>query len=377
MAEGRPRKVIVDTDGGIDDLLALALALKSPEVEIIAITTVHLPTHTGRILTMWPRISAAQVCGNVPVDRATSNIQLLFHYMQKQEGGNKLRFPHILAVGAPKPLRRLLVTAEYFHGEDGVGGITTLKDEATDTLIYAPPQGNFTLHHQPAVDVLLDLLRTHEPGEITILTIGPLTNIALAAEADIETLRRVHEIVIMGGAFFAPGNVTPHAEYNIYADPEAAKVVCEARLPLVFVPLDATHLVPFAEESLRPWSDKSPIAKFVTDLTAKAYGRKVVAHCSNSAPRFQLNDVSADTFHLHDPVATVVAIDEEQRMTKRKRFGSAVVDCTPEFDGKTTVTEAVVKADDEEGTRRAYVDVVLEVETDRVLSFFMERVLHP
>lgn len=337
MAEGRPRKVIVDTDGGIDDLLALALALKSPEVEIIAITT---------------------VCGNVPVDRATSNIQLLFHYMQKQEGGNKLRFPHILAVGAPKPLRRLLVTAEYFHGEDGVGGITTLKDEATDTLIYAPPQGNFTLHHQPAVDVLLDLLRTHEPGEITILTIGPLTNIALAAEADIETLRRVHEIVIMGGAFFAPGNVTPHAEYNIYADPEAAKVVCEARLPLVFVPLDATHLVPFAEESLRPWSDKSPIAKFVTDLTAKAYGRK-------------------DTFHLHDPVATVVAIDEEQRMTKRKRFGSAVVDCTPEFDGKTTVTEAVVKADDEEGTRRAYVDVVLEVETDRVLSFFMERVLHP
>lgn len=106
----------------------------------------------------------------------------------------------------------------------------------------------------------------------------------------------------------------------------------------------------FAEESLRPWSDKSPIAKFVTDLTAKAYGRKgtqllsaltsftVVAHCSNSAPRFQLNDVSADTFHLHDPVATVVAIDEEQRMTKRKRFGSAVVDCTPEFDGKTTVT---------------------------------------
>jgi purine nucleosidase len=138
------------------------------------------------------------------------------------------------------------------------------------------------------VDVILDLLRTHEDGEITILTIGPLTNIALAVEADIATLRRVKEIVIMGGAFFKAGNVTSHAEYNMcdspvppplpllrsdpcvcvcvcvcvctcvyvrahsYADPEAAKVVCESQLPLVFVPLDATHCVPYGETSHPP-----------------------------------------------------------------------------------------------------------------------------
>lgn len=139
---------------------------------------------------------------------------------------------------------------------------------------------------------------------------GPLTNIALAAETDIQTLRRVKQIVIMGGAFFTAGNITPHAEYNMcvllycrgvlatntfiycrYADPEAAQVTCDAGLPLVFVPLDATHCVPyeryfsvvlsrsdlsirFEETNLLPWKEKSALAKFIGHLTEQAYSRK-------------------------------------------------------------------------------------------------------
>lgn len=330
-----PRKMIIDTDGGIDDLMALALGLRSPEIEILAVTT---------------------VCGNVSVDRAIANIQLLFHFMQKQPGGDKLRFPPILALGAPQPLQRLLNTAEYFHGKDGVGGITTLKDEATGTLVYMPPpKGTFEPHHQPAVDVILDLLKTHAEGEITILTIGPLTNIALAAEADIQTLRRAKDIVMMGGAFFQPkGNVVPHAEYNIYADPEAAKVVCESGLPLVFVPLDATHCVPFTQDNLLPWIEKSELAKFVTHLTAQAYNRK-------------------DLFHLHDPVALIVAIDEEQRMTTRNRFGQVVIDCSPEMSGNTIARSEETPSKD----TKHYIDIVLEVNFQSVLSFFVSRVLHP
>jgi len=104
-------RLIVDTDGGIDDLMALALALRCPDmVELVAVATVRAPLPTKAV-----PLTHVQVCGNVPVDKATANVQLLFHFMQQQESGSQLHFPPILAMGASKPMCRLLTTAEYFR----------------------------------------------------------------------------------------------------------------------------------------------------------------------------------------------------------------------------------------------------------------------
>ncbi len=192
-------QIILDCDPGQDDAVAILLALGSPEeIEIIAITT---------------------VAGNVPLARTTSNAQRILALA----GRNDVR----VHAGCARPILRPLETAEYVHGETGLNG-ATLPD---------PPVAVAAGH---AVDVIVDELMARPPGSVTLCPIGPLTNVALAIVKEPAIVPRIKEIVLMGGSMEL-GNVTAAAEFNIYVDPHAARVVFESGAPIVMLGLDVTH----------------------------------------------------------------------------------------------------------------------------------------
>jgi inosine-uridine nucleoside N-ribohydrolase len=337
-------KMIIDTDGGVDDLLALLLACASPEVDLLAVIT---------------------VAGNVGTTQATSNVMLLLRLLEKynaslQDDANTFRLPPIISAGATQPLKKLLRTAEYFHGHDGVGGITSLVDESQDEkpLLYTThplSSASIGIHEKGGVEMMLEILRLHEEREVTIVTIGPMTNIALAAAIDRPTLERAKEIVLMGGAFNMPGNITPHAEYNMFVDPDAVEIALTLKVPLVFVPLNVTHQVKFKrEEMLLPWVSQSAVARFVDHLTLNAMN----SH--------------EGMIHMHDPLAVVVGFDEYQRLTKRKKY-FVKIDCSEEESGKTLLMESEGSSDETNGFYPAY--IVTEVDVDKTMALFQERVL--
>ncbi|MGL4237758.1 nucleoside hydrolase [Tabrizicola sp.] len=193
-----PRKIIIDTDPGQDDAVAILLALASPELDVLALTT---------------------VAGNVPLPLTTRNARQIVELARK---------PTPIHAGCDAPLKRKLVTAEYVHGKTGLDGIPL-------------PDPTHPLQDQHAVDYLIETLRREDAGSVTLCPLGPLTNIATAFQRAPDIIPRVAEIVLMGGAYFEVGNVTPAAEFNIYVDPEAADIVFKSGVPLVVMPLDVTH----------------------------------------------------------------------------------------------------------------------------------------
>lgn len=195
----RPRKIIIDTDPGQDDAVAILLALASPELEVLGITV---------------------VAGNVPLPLTTKNARIVCELAGRPDMK--------VFAGCEAPLSRKLVTAEHVHGKTGLDGIA-LPD----------PQMNLATGH--AVDFLIETLRSEAPGSVTLCPLGPLTNIATAFRQAPDIVSRISEIVLMGGAYFEVGNITPTAEFNIYVDPEAAEIVFRSGVPLVVMPLDVTH----------------------------------------------------------------------------------------------------------------------------------------
>lgn len=193
-------RIILDTDPGIDDALALFLALASPEVTLEAVTTVQ---------------------GNVSVEQTTYNALTLLTLAGRTD------IP--VAYGSAEPLVRKRVDAAHVHGQNGLGDITL-------------PEPTIASVEQQAVDLIIEKIMRN-PGEITLVPIGPLTNIALAVRREPRIAQHVREVVIMGGAVRVPGNVTPSAEFNIFADPHAAHVVFHAGWPLRLVSLDVTTRV--------------------------------------------------------------------------------------------------------------------------------------
>ncbi len=193
------RKIIIDTDPGQDDAVAILLALASPELEVLGITC---------------------VAGNVPLPLTTKNARIVCELAQRPD----IR----VFAGCDKPLARALVTAEHVHGKTGLDGITL-------------PDPEMPLQDAHAVDFLIDTLRREAAGTVTLCPIGPLTNIATAMQRAPDIIGRIQEIVLMGGAYFEVGNITPAAEFNIYVDPEAAKIVFGAGAPQTVMPLDVTH----------------------------------------------------------------------------------------------------------------------------------------
>ena len=194
-----PRKIIIDTDPGQDDAVAILLALASPELDVTGIVA---------------------VAGNVPLALTEKNARKICELAGR--GDQKVYG------GASRPLMRKLVTAENVHGKTGLDG----PDLPEPTLV---------LQAQNGVDFIVEALMASKDGEITLCPLGPLTNIALALIREPRIAPKVREIVLMGGGFFEGGNVTPAAEFNIYVDPEAAKTVFASGIPIVMHPLDATH----------------------------------------------------------------------------------------------------------------------------------------
>ena len=194
-----PRKIIIDTDPGQDDAVAILLALASPELDVLGITC---------------------VAGNVPLALTQKNARIICELAGRSDAK--------VFAGCDRPLARKLVTAEYVHGKTGLDGI-------------ALPDPVMPLAEGHAVDFLIDTLRREPAGSVTLCTLGPLTNVATAFARAPDIVPRVAEIVMMGGAYFEVGNVTPAAEFNIYVDPEAAKAVFAAGVPIVVMPLDVTH----------------------------------------------------------------------------------------------------------------------------------------
>nr|WP_314258463.1 nucleoside hydrolase [uncultured Devosia sp.] len=203
------RKIIIDTDPGQDDAVAILLALASPaELDVLGIVA---------------------VAGNVGLHHNANNARKVV------ELAGKLDVP--VYAGCARPIRRQLVTAEHVHGETGMNGPHL-------------PDPTIPLQGQHGVDYIIDTLMAHEPGTVTLCTLGPLTNIAMALIKQPAIAGRIAEIVMMGGAYFEVGNITPAAEFNIYVDPEAADVVLRSGAPITMLPLDVTHQIQSTPERL-------------------------------------------------------------------------------------------------------------------------------
>lgn len=220
-----PLPLIIDCDPGVDDAIALLLAFASPELNLLGITT---------------------VAGNVPLHHTHTNARKIC------ELANCLAVP--VFAGCPRPLVRSLITAEEVHGETGLEGVGL-------------PAPTLPLQPQHGVDFLVQTL-TNAPEPITIATLGPLTNLAVAIIQQPAILRNVREVVMMGGAI-THGNVTPSAEFNLYVDPHAAHVVLTSGVPVTLISLDVTHQVLTTRERLDAiQAIATPVAKAAAALLA-------------------------------------------------------------------------------------------------------------
>ncbi|MBH0332939.1 nucleoside hydrolase [Brevibacillus brevis] len=257
------KKIILDVDTGIDDALGIILAVKSGQFDLVGITTVN---------------------GNVSLRKATENTCKILDFLQVGE-----QIPVIC--GASEPLLRPLFFEHAVHGEDGLGGALA------GVPIYKGPTAGF------APDFIVENVLAHS-GEITLVMTGPLTNLALAVKKCPELVQHVKEVIFMGGVVREHGNVTPVAEYNMYVDPEAAKVVFHAGFPqLTLVGLDVTRRVLLNEEHIRGLGD-TPMGEYVRQSTSDYLHRY-----------FQRNGIYACA--MHDPLAVAVALDPKLVKTQK------------------------------------------------------------
>ncbi|QHQ36148.1 nucleoside hydrolase [Algicella marina] len=242
-----PRKIIIDTDPGQDDAVAILLALASPELEVLGITA---------------------VAGNVPLALTSKNVRKICELAGRPD----------VAVfeGCVGPLTGELVTAEYVHGATGLDGPDL-------------PEPKMQIQAQGGVDFIVDTLRRAEPESVTIVALGPLTNVAMAFRDAPDCKAGVREIVAMGGGFFEGGNVTPTAEFNIYVDPEAADIVLRSGLPITLLPLDVTHTCLTSRQRVEAFR---AIGSIVGDA---------VADLLDFFERFDEEKYGTDGGPLHDP----------------------------------------------------------------------------
>ena len=250
-----PRKIIIDTDPGQDDAVAILLALASPEdVDVLGITA---------------------VAGNVPLHLTERNARIICELAGKPEVK--------VFAGCDRPMGRPLVTAEHVHGKTGLDGPDL-------------PEPTMTLQDGHAVDYIIDTLRAEPAGSVTLCPLGPLTNIATALERAPDIAARIQQIVLMGGAYFEVGNITPAAEFNIYVDPQAADIVFKSGVDIVVLPLDVTHkaLVTQARnDAFRALNTPAGIA---------------VAQMTDFFERFDKEKYGSTGAPLHDPCVTAYLI---------------------------------------------------------------------
>jgi inosine-uridine nucleoside N-ribohydrolase len=304
------QRIILDTDPGIDDALALFLALASPAVQLEAITTVS---------------------GNVGVELTTLNALSLLTLTGHTE------IP--VARGSDVPLVRERVDAASVHGRNGLGDVT-----------LPIPQIQPVAQH--AVDLIIEKV-LQAPGALTLVAIGPLTNLALAVRREPRIAELVREVVIMGGALLVPGNVTPAAEFNIYADPHAASIILHAGWPLRLVSLDTTMRAELSREQITHMTQsQNPVLAFTKEMLA--YYLDIFA-----APRGQR------VFHMHDPLCLAAAFQPDL-ITWQPMY----VDV--ELTGTLTLGETVGYYGDEMPSA-PNAQVSVGVDSERFLHMFLER----
>jgi inosine-uridine nucleoside N-ribohydrolase len=247
-----PRRVILDVDPGIDDAIAILLALRSPELKVEAVTT---------------------VAGNVTVDRGSDNALRVLSLARRSD------IP--VAKGAERPLRKTLMTATYWHGPNGLGGVEL-------------PRADATLDRRHAVDLIIKMAHEH-PQDLSIIATGPLTNLALALRKAPSIRQELSEIIVMGGSTVG-GNETAAAEFNFYVDPDAAQIVFTSGVPVTMVGLNATRQTLLTRQHVRTLaSSTSCLGRFVAKLGN--FSLKVGDDMTVGIP-------------LHDPLALALAIDK-------------------------------------------------------------------
>ena len=253
----QPKSLIIDTDPGQDDAVAILLALASPEINLLGITTV-----AGNVPLALTQLNARKIC-----DLAGKTDMQVF-------------------AGLDRPLVRPLVTAEHVHGRTGLDG-PVLPDPETP------------LQEQHAVDYIIYTLRREPAGSVTLAPIGPLSNIAMAMQRAPDIIPRIRQIILMGGAYFEVGNITPAAEFNIYVDPHAAQIVFASGVPVIMMPLDVTH-------KALTRTDRVAALRAIGNQTGVA-----VAEMLEFFERFDEAKYGSDGGPLHDPctVAWMIAPD--------------------------------------------------------------------
>lgn len=305
-------KIIIDTDPGIDDAMAILFALRSPELEVVGLTTVF---------------------GNADVEHTTLNALRLVEL----EGGHE----HIpVAKGTDFPIVRPRGhLATFVHGEDGFGNTH-------------PPLPKGAPIHLPAAQFIVETILAN-PGEITLVPVGPLTNIGLALLLAPEIVSKVKEVVIMGGSAYDRGNATPAAEANVHNDPEATRLVFTAGWPLTMVGLDVTHRCIMTKAYL---DDLARTGNPATDLIG------------NILPFYQAyhNDLlgMGGDIHTHDPSAIAYLVDPTLFKTKKMPVyieveGNCAGDTVPDPHHMWI--------------EKPLTNICLEVDSPRLLKLFRER----
>jgi inosine-uridine nucleoside N-ribohydrolase len=309
------KKVILDVDPGIDDALAILLASRSPELEILGITVVS---------------------GNVHVSKGAINALRTLEAIKAKD------IP--VYIGQDKPLLRKLETAEWVHGSDGLG----------DANIPMPSKKPI----KGGVKFIIDTIMDSKSNEITLIATGPLTNIAMALLLEPDLVKKIKELIIMGGAYgltpYGIGNVTQVSEFNVYTDPEAAKIVFESGIQLTAVGLDVTMdpqaiLTKDKYEQLISFSSNT--VRFATSIM------------KNFINRFGI-------FQLHDPMAVIMAID--QSFFKTSKYHVTVITNNDITRGQTIVERREWLP--EELKKPPNANIAYWVDGARLLQFFIERI---
>jgi purine nucleosidase len=276
------RPIIIDTDPGQDDAVAILFALgASDRLDFRAITA---------------------VAGNVPLSLTAKNARIVLGW------ANRTDIP--VYAGCPRPLVREPVTAEHVHGETGLAGVPLEEPEVQ-------------LANGHAVDFLIKALVNAWPATITLCLLGPMTNLAAALVQEPEIRRGIKEVLLMGGGYHVRGNVTPTAEFNVYADPEAAAVVFGSGIPIVVLPLDVTHQVLSTKERITRLENLGNRAGALIAAILRSHGL------------IETKQMATDGGPLHDP--TVIAY-----LLQPSLFSGRMVNVTVETRGEFTVGETVV-----------------------------------
>jgi purine nucleosidase len=289
------RRILIDTDTASDDAVAIILALREPSVKVEAITV---------------------VAGNVPLPFALKNALI-----SVETAGSYI--PPVFA-GMSKPLLRDLFTAEFVHGEDGMGNMNL-------------PEPILRVEKEHSVDALIRIIDAN-PGELELVTLGPLTNIAMVCLKSPETIRKLKRISIMGGCGLSSGNITQVAEYNIFADAEAANIVMHCGVPLFIIGWDVSMGAAFMEDAdLDQLQDSgSDIARFCV-------------RCNQSLYDFNLEHMNKRGFDLPDPAAMIAALFPETVLESyeayvdvefkaEKTYGQLLIDSMNILNKKPTAT---------------------------------------